>query len=119
MPTTTLPPLPSSLLRVSVLLAYLVLPFHLRLASLHLGAGPGSATAARALVTETTKKAVAVRAPPRSRARVITLTQDDDGPKTVNDHVTGLTPGLHGFHLVDSDCLDFFSMSLVIIQMAA
>ncbi|KAG2580744.1 hypothetical protein PVAP13_6NG362500 [Panicum virgatum] len=51
-------------------------PFH----SLRLVAGPGGAAAARAL-------------------GVVTLTQEDDGPTTVNVRVTGLTPGLHGFHL--------------------
>ncbi|KAI4383777.1 hypothetical protein MLD38_009577 [Melastoma candidum] len=46
-----------------------------------------------------TKKAVAVLKGNSSVEGVVTLTQEDDGPTTVNVRVTGLTPGLHGFHL--------------------
>ncbi|KAG0461963.1 hypothetical protein HPP92_020439 [Vanilla planifolia] len=46
------------------------------------------------------KKAVAVLKGTFEVEGVVTLTQeDDDGPTTVNVRVTGLTPGLHGFHL--------------------
>ncbi|KAJ8551928.1 hypothetical protein K7X08_028371 [Anisodus acutangulus] len=46
-----------------------------------------------------TKKAVAVLKGNSNVEGVVTLSQDDDGPTTVNVHITGLTPGLHGFHL--------------------
>lgn len=46
-----------------------------------------------------TKKAVAVLKGTSSVEGVVTLTQDDGGPTTVNVRVTGLTPGPHGFHL--------------------
>ncbi|KAL4335667.1 hypothetical protein GQ457_07G042360 [Hibiscus cannabinus] len=45
------------------------------------------------------KKAVAVLKGNSKVEGVVTLTQEDDGPTTVNVRVTGLTPGLHGFHL--------------------
>ncbi|XP_062191572.1 superoxide dismutase [Cu-Zn], chloroplastic [Phragmites australis] len=71
-------------------------PFH----SLRLVAGPGGAAAARALVlADATKKAVAVLKGTSEVEGVVTLTQEDDGPTTVNVRLTGLTPGLHGFHL--------------------
>ncbi|XP_065851245.1 superoxide dismutase [Cu-Zn], chloroplastic-like [Euphorbia lathyris] len=50
-------------------------------------------------VVAATKKAVAVLKGTSSIEGVVTLTQDDDGPTTVNVRVTGLSPGLHGFHL--------------------
>ncbi|XP_065867024.1 superoxide dismutase [Cu-Zn], chloroplastic isoform X2 [Euphorbia lathyris] len=50
-------------------------------------------------VVAATKKAVAVLKGTSSVEGVVTLTQDDDGPTTVNVRVTGLAPGLHGFHL--------------------
>ncbi|TVU17354.1 hypothetical protein EJB05_33382, partial [Eragrostis curvula] len=84
-------------------------PFH----SLRFAAGPGGAAAARALVVaDATKKAVAVLKGTSEVEGVVTLTQEDDGafrfplpypdyscPTTVNVRVTGLAPGLHGFHL--------------------
>lgn len=71
-------------------------PFH----SVHFVAGPWGAAAARALVVaDATKKAVAVLKGASEVEGVVTLTQDDDGPTTVNVRITGLTPGLHGFHL--------------------
>ncbi|KAJ3689346.1 hypothetical protein LUZ61_018510 [Rhynchospora tenuis] len=46
------------------------------------------------------KKAVAVLKGTSQVEGVVTLTQEDDaGPTTVSVRVTGLTPGLHGFHL--------------------
>ncbi|XP_078182507.1 superoxide dismutase [Cu-Zn], chloroplastic [Carex rostrata] len=45
------------------------------------------------------KKAVAVLKGTSQVEGVVTLTQDDDGPTTVSVRATGLTPGLHGFHL--------------------
>lgn len=50
-------------------------------------------------VVAATKKAVAVLKGNSSVEGVATLTQEDDGPTTVNVRITGLTPGPHGFHL--------------------
>ncbi|KAK8476993.1 hypothetical protein V6N11_055670 [Hibiscus sabdariffa] len=50
-------------------------------------------------VLAVSKKAVAVLKGNSKVEGVVTLTQEDDGPTTVNVRVTGLTPGLHGFHL--------------------
>ncbi|KAL8227218.1 hypothetical protein R6Q57_017050 [Mikania cordata] len=50
-------------------------------------------------VVASVKKAVAVLKGTSSVEGVVTLTQEGDGPTTVNVKVTGLTPGLHGFHL--------------------
>ncbi|XP_076887064.1 superoxide dismutase [Cu-Zn], chloroplastic-like [Bidens hawaiensis] len=59
-----------------------------------------AATAPKPLtVVAATKKAVAVLKGTSTVQGVVTLTQEDDGPTTVNVKVTGLTPGLHGFHL--------------------
>ncbi|KAG6631929.1 superoxide dismutase [Cu-Zn], chloroplastic [Carya illinoinensis] len=46
-----------------------------------------------------TRKAVAVLKGNSNVEGVVTLTQEDDGPTTVNVRITGLTPGPHGFHL--------------------
>ncbi|KAK4741892.1 hypothetical protein SAY87_025480 [Trapa incisa] len=45
------------------------------------------------------KKAVAVLKGNSNVEGVVTLTQEEGGPTTVNVRITGLTPGLHGFHL--------------------
>ncbi|XP_076929403.1 superoxide dismutase [Cu-Zn], chloroplastic [Bidens hawaiensis] len=59
-----------------------------------------AATAPKPLtVVAATKKAVAVLKGTSTVEGVVTLTQEDDGPTTVNVKVTGLTPGPHGFHL--------------------
>ncbi|CAB4282659.1 unnamed protein product [Prunus armeniaca] len=50
-------------------------------------------------VVAATKKAVAVLKGNSSVEGVVTLSQEDDGPTTVNVRITGLTPGPHGFHL--------------------
>ncbi|KAM3302980.1 superoxide dismutase [Capsicum chacoense] len=50
-------------------------------------------------VVAATKKAVAVLKGSSNVEGVVTLSQDDDGPTTVNVRITGLTRGLHGFHL--------------------
>lgn len=50
-------------------------------------------------VVAATKKAVAVLKGNSQVEGVVTLLQEDDGPTTVKVRVTGLTPGLHGFHL--------------------
>ncbi|KAE8680421.1 Superoxide dismutase [Hibiscus syriacus] len=50
-------------------------------------------------VLAVTKKAVAVLKGDSKVEGVVTLTQEDDGPTTVNVRITGLTPGPHGFHL--------------------
>ncbi|XP_057804613.1 superoxide dismutase [Cu-Zn], chloroplastic [Salvia miltiorrhiza] len=50
-------------------------------------------------VVSAAKKAVAVLKGTAGVEGVVTLTQDGDGPTTVNVRVTGLAPGKHGFHL--------------------
>ncbi|KAG8387586.1 hypothetical protein BUALT_Bualt02G0036700 [Buddleja alternifolia] len=50
-------------------------------------------------VVSAAKKAVAVLKGTSTVEGVVTLTQENDGPTTVNVRVTGLTPGKHGFHL--------------------
>lgn len=50
-------------------------------------------------VVSAAKKAVAVLKGTSAVEGVVTLTQDGDGPTTVNVRITGLTPGKHGFHL--------------------
>ncbi|GMH07099.1 hypothetical protein Nepgr_008939 [Nepenthes gracilis] len=50
-------------------------------------------------VVSAAKKAVAVLKGNSNVEGVVTLTQEDDGPTTVNVRVTGLTAGPHGFHL--------------------
>ncbi|XP_010267263.2 PREDICTED: superoxide dismutase [Cu-Zn], chloroplastic [Nelumbo nucifera] len=50
-------------------------------------------------IVAATKKAVAVLKGNSQAEGVVILTQEDDGPTTVNVRVTGLTPGPHGFHL--------------------
>lgn len=50
-------------------------------------------------VCAATKKAVAVLKGNSNVEGVVTLSQDDDGPTTVKVRITGLAPGLHGFHL--------------------
>ncbi|URE27115.1 hypothetical protein MUK42_14179, partial [Musa troglodytarum] len=63
-------------------------------------ASSASSTAARPLVVVAViKKAVAVLKGNSDVEGVVTLVQEGDGPTTVNARVTGLTPGLHGFHL--------------------
>ncbi|XXG63103.1 hypothetical protein AAC387_Pa05g1364 [Persea americana] len=57
-----------------------------------------SATRPLTVVAET-KRAVAVLKGNSSVEGVVTLLQEDSGPTTVKVRVTGLTPGLHGFHL--------------------
>ncbi|CAL5436165.1 unnamed protein product [Camellia sinensis] len=56
-----------------------------------------SATAPKPLTAA--KKAVAVLKGNSKVEGVVTLSQDDGGPTTVNVRVTGLAPGPHGFHL--------------------
>ncbi|XP_045827862.1 superoxide dismutase [Cu-Zn], chloroplastic [Trifolium pratense] len=50
-------------------------------------------------VVAAAKKAVAVLKGTSTVEGVVTLTQENEGPTTVNVRITGLTPGLHGFHL--------------------
>ncbi|CAH8386091.1 unnamed protein product [Eruca vesicaria subsp. sativa] len=50
-------------------------------------------------VVSAAKKAVAVLKGNSDVEGVVTLTQEDTGPTTVNVRITGLTPGPHGFHL--------------------
>ncbi|CAI0452779.1 unnamed protein product [Linum tenue] len=72
------------------------LPLRQSMASLSLAA---PSTRKPLTVVAATKKAVAVLKGTSSVEGVVTLTQEDDGPTTVNVRITGLTPGLHGFHL--------------------
>ncbi|KAG9449528.1 hypothetical protein H6P81_009493 [Aristolochia fimbriata] len=59
-----------------------------------------SSTLAKSLtVVAETKKAVAVLKGNTEVEGVVTLTQEDTGPTTVQVRITGLTPGPHGFHL--------------------
>ncbi|KAL9243942.1 hypothetical protein vseg_017773 [Gypsophila vaccaria] len=58
-----------------------------------------SAAAKPLTIIAATKKAVAVLKGASAVEGVVTLTQEDDGPTTVNVRLTGLTPGKHGFHL--------------------
>ncbi|XP_021724415.1 superoxide dismutase [Cu-Zn], chloroplastic-like isoform X2 [Chenopodium quinoa] len=58
-----------------------------------------SATFKPLTIVAATKKAVAVLKGTSNVEGVVTLTQEDDGPTTVNVRITGLTPGKHGFHL--------------------
>ncbi|KAJ4785090.1 Superoxide dismutase [Cu-Zn] [Rhynchospora pubera] len=51
------------------------------------------------VVVAALKKAVAVLKGTSQVEGFVILTQDEDGPTTVSVCVTGLTPGLHGFHL--------------------
>ncbi|XP_051128228.1 superoxide dismutase [Cu-Zn], chloroplastic-like [Andrographis paniculata] len=46
-----------------------------------------------------TQKAVAVIKGASNVEGVVTLTQNNNGPTTVNVRITGLAPGKHGFHL--------------------
>ncbi|XP_039163174.1 superoxide dismutase [Cu-Zn], chloroplastic [Eucalyptus grandis] len=70
-------------------------------------AGPGSPPPLRrppkqplaVVAAAASKKAVAVLKGTSSVEGVVTLSQEGDGPTTVNVRVTGLTPGPHGFHL--------------------
>ncbi|KVH90738.1 superoxide dismutase [Cu-Zn], chloroplastic [Cynara cardunculus var. scolymus] len=50
-------------------------------------------------VVAAAKKAVAVLKGTSSVEGVVTLSQEDNGPTTVNVKITGLAPGPHGFHL--------------------
>uniref|UniRef100_P07505 Superoxide dismutase [Cu-Zn], chloroplastic n=3 Tax=Spinacia oleracea TaxID=3562 RepID=SODCP_SPIOL len=50
-------------------------------------------------IVAATKKAVAVLKGTSNVEGVVTLTQEDDGPTTVNVRISGLAPGKHGFHL--------------------
>uniref|UniRef100_A0A0C5ASS1 Superoxide dismutase [Cu-Zn] n=1 Tax=Kandelia candel TaxID=61147 RepID=A0A0C5ASS1_9ROSI len=50
-------------------------------------------------VVAATRKGVAVLKGTSNVEGVVALTQEDEGPTTVNVRVTGLTPGPHGFHL--------------------
>ncbi|XP_061959613.1 superoxide dismutase [Cu-Zn], chloroplastic-like [Populus nigra] len=51
------------------------------------------------VVASATKKAVAVLKGTSNVEGAVILTQEADGPTTVNARITGLTPGPHGFHL--------------------
>ncbi|XP_039118402.1 superoxide dismutase [Cu-Zn], chloroplastic-like [Dioscorea cayenensis subsp. rotundata] len=86
------PPSPAHLPFRSSLLAGQPLRLYLR--------SPSASTASRSLtIVAASKKAVAVLKGNSDVEGVVTLVQDDDGPTTVKVRVTGLTPGLHGFHL--------------------
>ncbi|XP_074582284.1 superoxide dismutase [Cu-Zn], chloroplastic-like [Curcuma longa] len=77
--------------------AFLARPLGLSLSTSSLA--PGAVAARRLVVVAAVKKAVAVLKGTSNVEGVVTLVQEDDGPTIVNVRVTGLTPGLHGFHL--------------------
>ncbi|XP_042451277.1 superoxide dismutase [Cu-Zn], chloroplastic-like [Zingiber officinale] len=77
--------------------AFLARPLGLSLSTSALA--PGATAARRLVVVAVTKKAVAVLKGTSNVEGVATLVQEDDGPTTVTVRVSGLTPGLHGFHL--------------------
>ncbi|XP_057527257.1 superoxide dismutase [Cu-Zn], chloroplastic [Amaranthus tricolor] len=58
-----------------------------------------SSSAKPLTIVAATKKAVSVLKGNSNVEGVVTLSQEDDGPTTVNVRITGLTPGKHGFHL--------------------
>ncbi|KAG6466568.1 hypothetical protein ZIOFF_075656 [Zingiber officinale] len=89
--------------------AFLARPLGLSLSTSALA--PGATAARRLVVVAVTKKAVAVLKGTSNVEGVATLVQEDDGPTTVTVRVSGLTPGLHGFHLV-SAVLRYFNLSL-------
>ncbi|KAK4482665.1 hypothetical protein RD792_009830 [Penstemon davidsonii] len=60
---------------------------------------PSAAAPKPLTVVSAAKKAVAVLKGTSTVEGVVTLTQEDEGPTTVNVRITGLTPGKHGFHL--------------------
>ncbi|KAJ7981066.1 Superoxide dismutase [Cu-Zn] [Quillaja saponaria] len=79
-------------------------PFHSSFHGLSFKFSPQSLTLAAApskplTIVAATKKAVAVLKGNSVVEGVVTLTQENEGPTTVNVRVTGLTPGPHGFHL--------------------
>ncbi|XP_042381836.1 superoxide dismutase [Cu-Zn], chloroplastic-like isoform X1 [Zingiber officinale] len=77
--------------------AFLARPLGLSLSTSSLA--PGAAAVRRLVVVAAVKKAVAVLKGTSNVEGVVTLVQENDGPTIVNVRVTGLTPGLHGFHL--------------------
>ncbi|KAA8544139.1 hypothetical protein F0562_022225 [Nyssa sinensis] len=58
-----------------------------------------TSAAPKPLTVAAAKKAVAVLKGNSNVEGVVTLSQEDAGPTTVNVRITGLTPGRHGFHL--------------------
>ncbi|XP_062105156.1 superoxide dismutase [Cu-Zn], chloroplastic [Humulus lupulus] len=95
LPNSHDPPLHSSFHGVSLKLDR---PTHFRAFTLAATTAPKPLTVTAAAVA-TAKKAVAVLKGNSNVEGVVTLTQDGDGPTTVNVRITGLTPGPHGFHL--------------------
>ncbi|OIV99305.1 hypothetical protein TanjilG_17115 [Lupinus angustifolius] len=71
----------------------------LKLSPQSLTLSPTTSSSKPLTVAAAAKKAVAVLKGSSTVEGVVTLTQEDDGPTTVNVRVSGLTPGLHGFHL--------------------
>jgi len=89
------PHYPPPLLRSSSSSSFLhgpILKLHRQSLNFSLSAKPLTVVAAA-------KKGVAVLKGTSSVEGVVTLTQEDNGPTTVNVRITGLTPGPHGFHL--------------------
>ncbi|KAK8957223.1 hypothetical protein KSP39_PZI000644 [Platanthera zijinensis] len=96
-PHSPLFPLSSSLRPFSSSLSTQPLRLHsLSFSSRRFAAG---AVPRRMTVVSAKKKAVAVLKGNSQVEGVVTLTQEQDGPTTVNVRITGLTPGAHGFHL--------------------
>ncbi|CAL0304054.1 unnamed protein product [Lupinus luteus] len=91
---TLLSPFPNQLLKSS----FSGLSFKLSPQSITLSATTASSSKPLTVVAAA-KKAVAVLKGNSAVEGVVTLTQEDDGPTTVNVRISGLAPGLHGFHL--------------------
>ncbi|KAL3828513.1 hypothetical protein ACJIZ3_017315 [Penstemon smallii] len=68
---------------------------------------PSAAAPKPLTVVSAAKKAVAVLKGTSTVEGVVTLTQEGEGPTTVNVRITGLTPGKHGFHLVSISKLTY------------
>ncbi|KAJ3693063.1 hypothetical protein LUZ60_012158 [Juncus effusus] len=73
-------------------------PFHSS-SSLRFSVAAGQKRFRAVAVEAAAKKAVAVLKGTSEVEGVVTLVQEEDGPTTVSVKITGLTPGLHGFHL--------------------
>ncbi|OIW08537.1 hypothetical protein TanjilG_03213 [Lupinus angustifolius] len=91
---TLLSPFPNQLLKSS----FSGLSFKLSPQSITLSATTAAASKPLTVVAAA-KKAVAVLKGTSAVEGVVTLTQEDGGPTTVNVRISGLAPGLHGFHL--------------------
>ncbi|KAF1896893.1 hypothetical protein Lal_00034594 [Lupinus albus] len=92
---TVLSPFPNQLLKSS----FSGLSFKLSPQSITFSATTAAAASKPLTIVAAAKKAVAVLKGNSAAEGVVTLTQEDGGPTTVNVRISGLAPGLHGFHL--------------------